>query len=73
MIEVTINQQTVTVKQQSFLQKVLLDYGISQSKGIAVAINSVVIPRQHWGDTLLQANDQVIIIKAAQGGWYGIH
>lgn len=68
MIEVTINQQTVAVNQRSFLEEVLLDYGISQSKGIAVAVNSVVIPRQHWDNTVLHANDQVMIIKAAQGG-----
>ena len=67
-MEVIINHQAVTVKQRCPLIEALSDYGISQSKGIAVAINDTVIPQQQWGSTLLHPSDHIIIIKAAQGG-----
>lgn len=67
-MEVIVNQQTVTVKQQCTLIEALSDYGISQPKGVAVAVNDAVIPQQQWGSTPLYPNDRIIIIKAAQGG-----
>ncbi|WP_257666501.1 sulfur carrier protein ThiS [Parapedobacter tibetensis] len=67
-MEVVINQQAVTIKPQSSLMEVLCDYGITQAKGIAVAVNAVVIPPQKWDGTMLNPNDKIIIIKATQGG-----
>ncbi len=37
-------------------------------KGIAVAVNNQMIPRTKWSETILQENDQVVVIKAACGG-----
>ncbi len=69
MMEVTINQQTVTIYPQSTLIQALRDYGISpRPKGVAVAVNEVVIPQSQWETTLLCPEDRIMIIKAAQGG-----
>jgi sulfur carrier protein len=37
-------------------------------KGIAVALNGKVVPRQAWSDTTLQAGDQIEIVRVLQGG-----
>lgn len=39
-----------------------------KTKGIAVAINQHVIPKDQWADTPLQEHDQILIISATQGG-----
>ncbi len=38
------------------------------TKGIAVAINQHVIPKERWADTPLHEQDQILIITATQGG-----
>ena len=38
------------------------------SKGIAIAVNQEIIPRDKWGETKLNKNDKVLVIKATQGG-----
>ena len=37
-------------------------------KGVAVAVNNQMIPREEWSTTGLQADAQVVVIKAACGG-----
>ncbi|MGV8893331.1 MAG: sulfur carrier protein ThiS [Burkholderiaceae bacterium] len=37
-------------------------------KGIAVAVNRAVVPRQQWEQHLLQPHDQVDIVRAIGGG-----
>ena len=37
-------------------------------KGIAVAVNQVIITRQNWDDFQLSENDQVTLFQAIAGG-----
>lgn len=37
-------------------------------RGTAIAINNKMIPREEWGNFLLQENDKVTVVKAACGG-----
>ncbi|MCL7987457.1 sulfur carrier protein ThiS [Sphingobacterium sp. lm-10] len=39
-----------------------------KTRGIAVAINQQVIPKDRWAHTPLQEQDQILIISATQGG-----
>ena len=39
-----------------------------QQRGIALAVNQTIISKQHWDTTFLESNDDVLIIKATQGG-----
>jgi sulfur carrier protein len=36
--------------------------------GVALAVNSCMIPREKWAETPLRENDDILIIKAASGG-----
>lgn len=47
---------------------VALRYGSSEGKGIAVAVNAVVVTRSAWSDTALLDGDRVDIVTAVQGG-----
>jgi sulfur carrier protein len=39
-----------------------------QQTGIAVALNSEVVPRGSWPDTSLRAGDRIDVVSAVQGG-----
>jgi thiamine biosynthesis protein ThiS len=67
-MEIIINQQKVQVHPGITLANVLRDYGAQQPKGTAVAVNETVIPKKQWDITVLQPNDRIIVVKAAQGG-----
>jgi sulfur carrier protein len=38
------------------------------ARGVAVAINGMVVPRAAWPSTQLRAGDHVEIVRARQGG-----
>ncbi len=51
----------------------LYDFVISRSnniepKGVAVALNEMIIPKSKWNDTMINENDNVEIVHAVQGG-----
>ncbi len=46
----------------------LQSLNISAQRGMALAVNSTVVPRQDWDTYALKENDKIMIIKATQGG-----
>ena len=48
--------------------KNLIDKTVSDTRGMAVAVNNMVIPQNLWDQTSLTENDKVLLIKATQGG-----
>ena len=52
----------------STLNHALSNSGISDLKGLAVAVNETVIPRTTWENFTLKENDTITIIRATQGG-----
>ncbi|MGQ3673805.1 sulfur carrier protein ThiS [Xanthobacter sp. TB0136] len=55
--------QVATVAELLELKGMSLD-----QKGIAVALNSAVVPRRTWRETRLKNGDEIEIITARQGG-----
>ena len=68
MVEVTINQQTFQLSDDSRLAEVLSVLRIEQADGIAIAVNEAVIPRGEWSGYVLRERDRVFVIRATQGG-----
>ena len=67
MIMIKINSKTEEIpKETSLLQLVALKN--ITTRGIAIAINQQVINRSNWGVYQLKENDNILIIKATQGG-----
>lgn len=50
------------------LNQLLQELDLSESKGIAVAVNNKVIPKVNWNAFQLTENDTITIIRATQGG-----
>jgi len=67
-MEVLVNNKLYAVQQDTTIAALLQFIQLTSDKGIAVAINSQVIPRNHWPQQVLQSADSVTIIRATQGG-----
>ena len=39
-----------------------------EPRGIAVALNASIVPKQKWDETILNENDEVEVVHAVQGG-----
>jgi sulfur carrier protein len=63
-----INNEAKDIEDDTSIQHLFSAVQITSDKGIAVAINEVVIPRSEWHHKLIKNNDKVLIIKATQGG-----
>jgi sulfur carrier protein len=67
-MKVRLNDREEDISEQISLQSFLQQHGLTDAKGIAVALNHTVVPRKDWPETSLQQNDTILIIKATQGG-----
>jgi sulfur carrier protein len=68
-MEIIINDQKKVFSTTALTVQKLLDLeNPDKQKGIAVAINNIVIPKSEWHLRNIDANDNVLIIKATQGG-----
>lgn len=65
---ITINNKQVEVVAEEALQQIVFDQIGENAKGVAVAINGQVIPKDSWVETKVSENDDILIIKATQGG-----
>jgi sulfur carrier protein len=67
-MEIKLNNQVKFFPEQFTIQQLLDEIIQEKQKGIAVAVNSAVIPKNSWDCHFLKQNDEVLIIKATQGG-----
>ncbi len=67
-MNIYINNKLQELKESATLSETLVALNISSQKGIAIAINNNVIPKQDWDNYYLNENDQLTLIKATQGG-----
>lgn len=67
MITIHVNEVPVEIDENSNIQQ-LLEKINSKIDGIAVAINNTIISKNNWQSQLFSSNDNVLIIRATQGG-----
>ncbi|MCK9402515.1 MAG: sulfur carrier protein ThiS [Chitinophagaceae bacterium] len=67
-MEISLNNQIKEIKNACPVQHLLDEWLGEKQKGIAVAVNGHVIPKINWHTHLLNSNDDVLLIKATQGG-----
>lgn len=65
---ISFNNQIIEVEDQMVLSNFVFHQLGEKQNGVAVAINGEVKPKASWGETQLCANDEVLLIKATQGG-----
>jgi sulfur carrier protein len=66
-IEIELNGAPHMVAAPHSLQQLINTLELA-GKGIAVAVNRQVVPRQQWQQRVLQPRDQVDIVRAIGGG-----
>ncbi len=68
-MKIRINGEEKTIHGPKSLSGLINDeLSSSESKGIAVAVNSRVVSKQNWENTILDENDEIEIVRAVQGG-----
>lgn len=67
-MEIKLNNQIKTFPDRFTVQNLVDEIIAEKQKGIAVAVNSCVIPKSNWEEHFLNSKDEVLIIKATQGG-----
>jgi len=67
-MEVTVNQQSHTLSETCSVEELVLNVLNRQSKGLAVAVNQIIVPKSNWENQRLNSGDQIVVITATQGG-----
>ena len=67
MLSIKLNGKTEEIKENSSVLSTVETMNIIQN-GIAIAVNQNIITKTNWATTLLKNNDEILIIKATQGG-----
>ncbi len=67
-MEVHVNNKLYAVQPGITLAALLQFIQLPSDKGIAIAINSQVVPKAAWQQQTLQSADSITIIRATQGG-----
>ena len=68
-MNVFVNGKVQSVKtDSSVLDIVETVCGSPVPTGVAIALNSMVVPRRQWGSTALESDDSLEILWASSGG-----
>ncbi len=67
-MNVFINNELKQFGETLSVSDLLKSFDLEGKKGIAIAINNAVVPKQSWNEHALKENDKVTIIRATQGG-----
>ena len=67
-MKIFLNSKEYEADENSSLQSLLQKVNMTDSRGIAIAVNEVVIPKNDWEKYFLKDNDSILVIKATQGG-----
>ncbi|HTB81982.1 MAG TPA: sulfur carrier protein ThiS [Opitutaceae bacterium] len=63
-----VNDRPRSLAASPTLSALVCELGLAERKGVAIALNGVVVPRIEWPVRALAAADRVLVIQATQGG-----
>ena len=66
-MQIIVNNKAMEMAEGSMLSALAETLRLPE-KGVAVAVNNQMIPREEWRAKRLQEGAQVVVIKAACGG-----
>jgi len=67
-MEITINHKNFTLGDAAGLREALQAVQVTDTNGVAIAVNNQVVPRADWPGYVLQPGDKITLIRATQGG-----
>ena len=68
-MNIVVNNTAYSFAENASLDTVIEELQVSETKGVALALNETIIPRSEWEKTVLSDGDKIIIIGAVAGGW----
>jgi sulfur carrier protein len=66
-VQITVNGKSREAADELSLGELVRQIS-DRSTGIAVAVNSEVVPRGSWGETAVRPGDRIDVVTAVQGG-----
>jgi len=66
--KIFVNEEAVEVEKSTSVEEVLVQVGIKDFSGVAVALENAVVPREEWNKTSFMPEQSLIVFTAAQGG-----
>jgi sulfur carrier protein len=67
-MKIKYNNQQIEIDDKLMLSTFVFSQIGEKTNGIAVAVNNSVIPKTNWEVVEIQPNDNILLIKATQGG-----
>lgn len=67
-MKAVINGKPAEFASTPTLADVIRAAGVSDTRGVAVAVNEEVVPKEHWETTKVAEGDTVEVVRAVQGG-----
>jgi len=68
-MSILVNGEVKTILESSTVLTIVETIcGSPVPTGVAVALNSMVVPRRKWAETLLEEDDSIEILWASSGG-----
>lgn len=67
-MNVCVNDKPQVIANAATLAQLLGALGLIERRGLAMAVNDVVVPRSDWSAHALAEGDRVLVIQATQGG-----
>jgi sulfur carrier protein len=67
-MRIHVNDTPRELPAESTLDALARELGLSGRRGVAVALNDVVVPHAAWPAQPLADGDRVLVIQATQGG-----
>ena len=67
-MNVTVNKKPVELPVSAGITDLIQQLNLPSAQGIAIAVNQQVIPKSEWSTCILKDNDEILLIRATQGG-----
>ena len=67
-MNIFVNDELKNVPTGSSLRSLLVELGMVEFNGWAIAVNNEVVPVDEIDDLTLSPNDQIMLVQATQGG-----
>ena len=67
-MDIIFNNTSQQIGDSATVSQLLQQLIGDKQKGIAVSVNQTIIPKIRWSEVTLKQDDNVLVIKATQGG-----
>ncbi|MFA8301329.1 MAG: sulfur carrier protein ThiS [Hyphomicrobiales bacterium] len=67
-MNVFLNDQLLNVEEDTNIDELLSFQFLSENKGFAIAVNDNFVPKSKWKSYVLSEGDNILLIRATQGG-----